>query len=270
MKSIAVCVGDNCIDYYLPPFDRRFIGGNALNVAVHMQTGGVSAAYVGVVGDDADGKRVLEGLTHKGLDVSRVRILPGQTAQTHIQLTAQGDRQFVYEYLGPQEELLLDEETIRFILGHRLLHTTQNGGILRYLPRFRESSQTLISFDFGERCPPEFIERVVGLTDVAFFSLPEEMAGQAEDLAQRMASKGPRLVVVTLGSEGSLAFDGQFHRQSTERVAVVDTLGAGDCYIGAFLARWLMQETLPTCMQAASRAAAQACTHFGAWPQEGI
>ena len=101
MKSSAVCVGDNCIDYYLPPINRDFIGGNALNVAVHMQTCGISTAYVGVVGNDADGQHILSVLAQKGLEISNLNTLPGKTAQTHIRLSPQGDRQFVYEYLGP-------------------------------------------------------------------------------------------------------------------------------------------------------------------------
>lgn len=62
MAVRAVCAGDNCIDRYLPPFNRSFVGGNAVNVAVYLQKHGIPAAYIGVVGDDADGRRTLDAL----------------------------------------------------------------------------------------------------------------------------------------------------------------------------------------------------------------
>ena len=270
MKSSAVCVGDNCIDYYLPPINRDFIGGNALNVAVHMQTCGISTAYVGVVGNDADGQHILSVLAQKGLEISNLNTLPGKTAQTHIRLSPQGDRQFVYEYLGPQESLIFDDDALQFILGHRLIHTTQNGGVHLYLPHFRQSRQALVSFDFGERPAPDLIERTIGSVDVAFFSLPEYLNDQAESLAREMFSRGPALVVVTLGAKGSLAFDGNIYFESTPPIDTVDTLGAGDCYIGVFIANWLQQKTVSTCMQVATHSAAKVCQHYGAWPQVRI
>ena len=48
--SIALCIGDNCIDRYLPPMDQRFVGGNALNTAVHMKLAGCDVSYLGAVG----------------------------------------------------------------------------------------------------------------------------------------------------------------------------------------------------------------------------
>jgi fructoselysine 6-kinase len=45
--SNALCIGDNCIDRYLPPMNLHFIGGNALNTAVHMKLAGCDVSYMG-------------------------------------------------------------------------------------------------------------------------------------------------------------------------------------------------------------------------------
>ena len=267
MTLSAVCVGDNCVDYYLPPIERRYIGGNAVNVAVYLRRAGVRSAYVGVVGDDLDGKLTLERLAETGVDVSQVQIEPGQTATTHILLPASGERQFVYEYFGPRSTQQLDDLALQFISQHQLVHNTMSGGTEPYLPIFRESPGLIISIDYGERSHPDFINRSLPYVDLAFFSMDPDSRSQAEELAFEMFSTGRRLVVVTLGTGGSLACDGKIYYQPAVPVDVVDTLGAGDAYIGTFLAYWLKGFDIPSCMKEASLQAAETCTHLGGWPQ---
>jgi len=264
MNTIAVSVGDNCVDNYLPPTNRRFIGGNALNVAVHMQKSGLPAAYIGMVGMDKYGKLTLDALREQGVDTSHVQVHPGETSRTDVRVTAEGDRQFVYEYVGPLPSLVLDGKTIDFILAHKLVHNTWMGATDKYLPDFHKGPP-LVSLDFGERYTPDFVDRTIQFVDLAFFSLPEERTTEAPDLAVQMARRGPKLVVVTLGSQGSLAYDGNTHTQSALPVEVVDTLGAGDTFIGVFLAYWMKSCPIHTCLQEATRAATHTCTHMGGW-----
>jgi fructoselysine 6-kinase len=269
MKSpvSAVCVGDNCVDNYLPPLNHRYIGGNAVNVAVRLCKSGVPAAYVGVVGNDADGKLTLFELQAQHVDISHTRIIPGQTATSHILLTNSKERQFVYEYLGPQPVLELDEGTLQFICGHGLIHNTMSGGAEAYLARFHQLNSAIVSMDYGERSQPDFISRTLSHIDWAFFSMEADQRGQAEMLARSTISKGPSLVVVTLGSGGSIAYNGSMFYQPATVTEVVDTLGAGDAYIGTFLANRLGGLDLTACMQQASITAAQACMHYGGWEQ---
>jgi fructoselysine 6-kinase len=270
MKRIVVSVGDNCIDYYLPPIDKRFVGGNAVNVAVHMQDSGIPTSYVGVVGDDSFGEILIRKLTQKNLEVSNVQTLSGQTAQTHIRLGPYGDREFVYEHLGPQPSLLLDQKTIEYVQTHTLIHTSQLGGAERYLPIFKQKKENLLSMDYGERSTQDFIERSIKFVDIAFFSLPEEKAHLGEKTALNFFGMGPSIVVVTMGSKGSLVYNGKLFYQPAISVEVVDTLGAGDRYIGVFLAQWLQKKSIDLCMKIAAEKAAQTCTHYGAWLQENL
>lgn len=267
MAVSAVCVGDNCIDRYLPPVNRTFVGGNAVNVAVYLRHNGIPAAYVGVVGDDADGRRTLAALAQRGVDTARVQVLPGQTAYSEIRLSAGNEREFVSEYLGPKPTGFLTPDDITFIGGHDLVHMTMLGGTEADLPTIRHASRGLLSLDYGERSTPEFVARTLPHLDLAFFSLPEDRFEEAPDLAQRMASAGARLVVVTIGACGSVAYDGQLHTAPAQPVTVVDSLGAGDTYIGTLLAHYLHGRALPDCMERASAAAAVVCTHYGAWTQ---
>lgn len=263
----AVCVGDNCVDFYLPPINCRYIGGNALNTSVYLRRRSISTAYVGVVGDDGDGEMTLAKLRQEDVDVSHVAVLRGKTATSHILLKEAGERQFVYEYLGPRPVLDLDEATMQFICRHRLIHTTWAGGTKNYLRLFTEAAGAKVSLDYGERFEAEFLKDTIGYVDWAFFSMSPGQRKQAEDFAVNAFDQGPRLVVVTLGPSGSLAYDGALTYQPAVTVRAIDTLGAGDAYIGTFLAARLSGSDLPHAMQEASRVAAQTCTHFGGWMQ---
>ncbi|MXD56968.1 fructoselysine 6-kinase, partial [Escherichia coli] len=57
---------------------------------------------------------------------------------------------------------------------------------------------------------------------------------------------GAGTVIVTLGENGSIAWDGaQFWRQAPEPVTVIDTMGAGDSFIAGILCGWPAGMTLP-------------------------
>lgn len=265
MNTIAVAVGDNCVDHYLHPIECDFSGGNAVNVAVHLQRAGCPTAYIGAIGDDQNGKKLLQDIDREGVDTTHAKVYPGYpTACTHIRLSETNERQFVYEDFGPKDVFALDESDIVFIQGHRLVHNTWQGGTEGYLPRFKQLN-ILISQDYGERYTPDFVNQTISYVDVAFFSLPEDAVQDMHQLAEQMKGRGPRLVVVTQGLKGSVAFDGEFYFQPAIPVIVMDTLGAGDAFIGTFLAHWLYHKEIAVCMNAAAQVASRTCSYFGGW-----
>jgi fructokinase len=55
--------------------------------------------------------------------------------------------------------------------------------------------------------------------------------------ARELLARGPKIVVVTLGADGALAFaDDEQVFQPAQKVDVVDTVGAGDCFFAGFIA----------------------------------
>ncbi|MFE9233816.1 carbohydrate kinase family protein [Cellulosimicrobium funkei] len=84
------------------------------------------------------------------------------------------------------------------------------------------------------------IEALVALADVVKVS-DEDLAWlvpgtDPADVARRWLALGPALVVVTYGGEGALALTAAGEQRATApRVDVVDTVGAGDSFMGALL-----------------------------------
>ena len=97
---IAATVGDNCIDRYLP-LARATVGGNAVNVAVHLVRLGWGTAYFGAVGDDAEGRQVIAALEENGVEAGHVRIRRGiRTGTTDITFGPGSERIIGHEDLG--------------------------------------------------------------------------------------------------------------------------------------------------------------------------
>ena len=263
--SIALCIGDNCIDRYLPPLNKHFIGGNALNTAVHMKLAGCDVSYMGAVGEDEDGKAILDVLSNKGIDVSHCQIYPTNTAFTKVQLAEDGNRYFLDEDRGATADLHIDQEALDYIHKFKLVHNTWLGGTEDSLKAFHNLSGNKISMDYGERYSEDFVDKTIQYIDIAFFSTNPGEHISAETLAKSIFSRGPKLVVVTMGSEGSLVYDGNFTFQPAQKVDVLDTLGAGDTFIATFLAHWVMGKSVAQSMELATKAAAHTCTIFGAW-----
>ena len=91
------------------------------------------------------------------------------------------------------------------------------------------------------------------------------LAGGIGDLDAQLARIAVPTVVVTLGSQGCLARNGQQRlAQAAFAVTPVDTTGAGDTFCGALVAALSRGLTLAEALRQASAAAALACTNMGA------
>jgi ribokinase len=121
---------------------------------------------------------------------------------------------------------------------------------LRTLP-----GQPVISvetFTHAHRPPPQAdLEQLFGLVDVFSANLEEARSlfgsGEPEALLKMMLETGSGLATLRLGAEGSLAgerLSGQIEYVPAVATRVVDTLGAGNTYCGAFLVRWLQTRQL--------------------------
>jgi fructoselysine 6-kinase len=267
MAKPVATMGDSCLDHYLPPLDRRFAGGNALNVAVGLRDLGHDVAFAGAVGSDAAGETVLGALRARGIDVAHVHVRPGATGTTTIRLSDDGDRVFESEVLGASGTYRPDEATLARLGARAWVHGAGLAGGVEGFTGLRRSGARL-SFDFSHRASPERMAELCPHLDVAFLSAPGAELGEAAGLAERAVAAGTATAVVTRGRHGSLALSGRLHHQPPVPVSVVDTLGAGDAYIAACISTLVEGGTLETALRLGADAAARACTHYGAFDQD--
>jgi fructoselysine 6-kinase len=272
-------VGDNCVDIYPGLNNETFVGGNGVNLAVAVCRSNVECSYVGIVGNDPNGKKIVEVLNHEGVDTRQVSVHQGATAWTRIKLI-QGDRILEAEDIGVQRKYNLTEADYRFIFRHDWVHytaftnwpTAYAGALIGYYQKIDRHTARLhangmrISMDFSDNDMSRLLDIVQGRVEIGFFSRVYQNPENLKIEFDKLARYGFNLTVITLGDQGSAAYDGQYiYRQEAIKVPVVDTLGAGDAYMGAFLSQYTKGFPIPECLLYASEYAALVCTRFGAF-----
>jgi fructoselysine 6-kinase len=261
-----LCIGDNCVDHYVE-LGRRFPGGNALNVAVYAsRLPGVEADYVGVVGTDGEGDFMVSQMQAQGLDTSLLLRRVGETAVTTIHLR-DGERVFADYREGVQMNAVLPRGSLPDISRYDLVHFTVWGFGREHAGWMKESHGVKLSCDFSSQIDDPRTDIMPHL-DYSFFSGSGFIRDgvDPEHKIRELKEKTPGVVVMTLGERGSLVHDGEtLHRGEALPVEVVDTLGAGDGYIAAFLCARLWGEPIQEAILKGHEAARDICTRLGAW-----
>jgi fructoselysine 6-kinase len=252
-----VAVGDNVLDCYVD-LGLMFPGGNSVNVAVSAARFGSSTAYVGVVGDDQRGAVMTAALRAEGIDTTRLRTSPGPTAYAVVR-HLDGDRVFGANDKGVSL-FQPSPADLDFVAGFDLAHSSYCSGLEPWLPAL--AARTPLSFDFDERTGA-YAEELLPSTSVATFSGSALSRSECEDLARWAAARGPAHVFVTRGARGALAYDGRAVHCAARPVDVVDSLGAGDAFIGRALHGLLTGEPTDVLLSAAVEAGSRACTTLG-------
>lgn len=259
-------IGDNCVDRYVAPTEATRIGGNALNVAVGLRRHGHRVHYMGVVGDDDDGRSVLDALRRTGIETEQVRVANGEaTGITLVELTPDGERVFLEERHGANDHYLPAREDIQILETCAWVHAAGMRERSHWMLDLRGPQ---VSHDFSHPHDHELLVAIAPRLDVAFLSGSEISRNEAIDRARSAVEAGAAVAVVTRGTDGSLAFDGTLTERGADAVEVVDTLGAGDAFIAAAISARLDGAGHDAMLAAGARAAAETCTFLGAWREE--
>lgn len=270
--------GDNCLDVYEKPEAARFVGGNAVNVAVHLANLGAEAAYLGIVGDDEAGALIRRSIENRGVDCRHVEVRHGESAVTWIEVR-DGERIVLGDRAGVQCPQTLSPAALESICGYPLIHssayTAWNVAWRDACPRIVEevatfrSAGAMVSMDFSEQVNPELASVCGRDLRIAFVSRGDGSSNEVlEETLGFFHGCGIPEVVVTLGAAGSMySGQGERFRVPARPIEAVDTLGAGD----AFIAGWLFErgrgKGARQSMETATEVAAEVCGYFGAWPQ---
>lgn len=263
-KKIKIAaVGDNCMDVY-DNLGKVFPGGNPVNVAVYTVRLGGEACYIGAVGTDSYGKLLTEAVRQKGVDVSRVKVIDGSTAQSHVTLI-DGERVFGDYDEGVMAAFKLEEEDIEFLKDYDIVVTGLWGKLENTLPKLKKKG-IKTAFDFATERTGKIVDKAVPYTDYAFFSYDGGEIEELHSFMRRIYDKGAGMVIVTRGKDGSIVYDGsEFSEYGIAECRVVDTMGAGDSFIAGFLYSMLRGKTVSGAMADGAKNSSITLGYEGAW-----
>mgnify|MGYP003676720050 FL=1 len=216
------------------------LGGKGANQSVAIARAGVSVAHVG---------RVFKGdtwavalLASTGVDTDNIALIEGASGHAIIQVDDQGENAIVLHGGANQSFSIADIESA-------LNHNQQ----ARYLLMQNETNLLAETFELAQAKGIKIVLNPAPMTD-NIKDLPlakldtlivnrgeaEALCGAADidQMTQQMAALAPQTrVVVTLGGDGAMLLaNGEVTHMNSPSVDVVDTTGAGDTFVGYFLA----------------------------------
>lgn len=260
-------------DYAVVPGGK---GANQALAAARGANAGQRVALVGTIGSDAWGEAALEHVRAADVDLSAVArgrlrtacgfisvdpqgqtiitAAPGASMETRaVQLDGLSPRLKAGDWLVLQMEIGLEENW-------RALRAAKAAGartLLNLAPAMPVDGAVLADLDM--LVVNEHEARTLG-------DLFKIGASGEEDIARALASRFGLTCVVTLGEAGSLAVEPSdaMWRVGALPIAVVDTTGAGDAYVGYLVAALDGGAPLGEAMRFASAGASLSCTVTGA------
>lgn len=236
-------------------------GGAPANVAAAISGFGVSAAYMGMVGNDVFGRYLKQVLVDKGVDTSGLVMSDDyNTTLAFVHLFENGDRDFSF-YRKPGADIMYEEKCLNpeIIKQAKVFHfgslsltdeparsatfaalkiAKENGVVVSYDPNYRAPLWK------NEETAKEYMLRGLEYADILKISDSEVsfLFGDMDynDAARMLLRRGVKLVFITLGGEGAVyggaAGTGAVGAYSAN---VVDTTGAGDCFTAGVLYRFI-------------------------------
>ncbi|MHB0927375.1 MAG: PfkB family carbohydrate kinase [Candidatus Nanopelagicales bacterium] len=251
----VVAIGDNVVDCYLST-GEMFPGGNCVNVAVAAARAGVPSAYVGALGSDMAGELLRLAMSGEGVDLTHARKVEGPNAFTTVELV-DGDRRFGRGDPGVRTFVPSASE-LAFVSRFDVAHSSYCSGLEDELGRI--AANVRLSFDFDDRIGSAYAEALLAHCWIACFSGAHLDDTEIEEAARWAYVRGPQYVLLTRGSRGAVLYDGAtLHLQAPHPTDIVDTLGAGDSFIGRMLVGLTSGEAIAELLDAAAAAASATC-----------
>ena len=243
-------------------------GGQVATAMTACAALGLRASYLGPLGNDDNGQRVLAELRAEGVDVSRAIVREAASRYAVILVDKRtGDRCVIWDR-DPRLHVDAAEMPEHLFAGARVLHVDGVDEEASIAAASRGRSLGLIVTSDIDTVAARTAELVAAVTIPIFAEhVPAQLTGETniESALRALRLRHDGLLMVTLGERGSAALDGdRFYEVPAPQVKTVDTTGAGDVFRAAviygLLERWTTEELL----RFANNAAALSCTRRGA------
>jgi len=240
-------------------------GGSAANTIYGLAKLGVSAGFVGLVGDDAKGKILVQDFQKVEVDTSQIRIRSRAKTGSVICLSDRLGRRSLYVAPGANNLLTMDDLDVTYINRARMLHISSfaDDGQFKILLDLMErlDSSVKLSFSPGTLNAAKGLKAlapILGRTHIMFINRREIKRLTGKDVvggAEICLEQGCSIIVVTLGRGQKLELStgsgckavtavGYIRDAETEyaiqpssqdAVPPADTTGAGDAFATGFL-----------------------------------
>lgn len=303
---VSVSTKDHSIDFMSYPYGAKVevesyktaVGGGGLNAAANFAHLNTKTAAIFKIGEDFQGKNILEKAEKAGVDTSLViKSKTENSGSSVILLSFEGNRT-VLAYRGANGTIREDEINYEAVKDAKWLYIAplngESGAVLDKLAHFAEEHNTNVAINPGSSSLKKglkYFEKILATAEVVVMNKEEAslvtkievrpdtkttsfsskiIHPDIKSMLDKLKSTQAKVVIITDGKNGVYAYDGQkYYRCPDFPAKVVSTLGAGDALSSTFTAaleytNWDIEKSL----KLASVNAASVVSNFGA--QEGF
>lgn len=258
-------------------------GGVARNIAERLVRSGVSTTLFGAVGEDGDGRLLLEHAAKIGLDVSAVATVANPTGTYTAIIDPGGGLVIGVSDMAATESLTVDH--VAAVAPHiaRSAWLVIDGNlpteVLAALTEMAHASGCKIAANAVSVAKAPRLRNLS--IDLLFCSLDEaeSLAGNsqvdadlktAEHCRSALSTVGIPAAVITVGADGAWYYDSEYYdSENCGTVAAIptdaaDTTGAGDALVGETIRRLMAGDDLRAAVSAGVAVASEVIKHVGA------
>jgi len=237
-------------------------GGKGVNQAVACARMGARTAFVGCVGNDDAGIFLRGVLEDEGIDTTMLRVVDMPTGRAFINVDSRGENEIVV-VSGANTQVGVAQNPLVLPTSHVLLMQLEIplATVFAALTLARKSGTLTV---LNPAPYKSLTEDVLSLVDVI---VPNETESAACGGTNALLKAGVATVVTTLGEKGAVINTASSETSiAPHKVVAVDTVGAGDAFIGALSAELARGATISDAASVGAVAGALATTVHGAVP----
>lgn len=284
---MIIVFGSNVLDMFfhvsdLPAKDTALFldtheeapGGKGQNQAIAAATAGANVKFFGAVGHGGHGRALIRNMQDKGIDTEGVAVIDQPTSVaaifvddtdgTHKVVVSKGANLHVSQ--SSINDDLLAQDTIMILQGELPMAETE-ALIARGKQKGCRTVLNLAPYTFLSEAALTNLDVIV-LNEHEANALAKQLGMNAynkEGFAIDLAKKYDLHCIVTLGGNGSIcAGKGEVRILNALQIKPVDTIGAGDAFVGYFSAALDAGESLDQALKWGAVAGSLACTKVGA------
>lgn len=249
-KLKGVSFGEILFDVFL---EHKKIGGAPLNVASRLNSLGGDVAMISGVGNDANGKKLVDYLNNLGINTKAVQVNDTYpTGIVNVILNEKGNASYDINYPAAWDKIESSAENIAIVKNADFF---VYGSLSSRDSVSRDTLKELLAvakykiFDVNLRIPHYTKKNVLDLLNSADFlkfnddelnEICDDLNSNKKSLEQNIKfiaekTKTPT-VCVTLGSHGAVLYhENKFYHNSGFKVNVIDTVGSGDSFLASLI-----------------------------------
>jgi len=278
MMFDLICLGNLTVDDVILPQGQvrsGCFGGDAIYAVLGGQLWSDRVRFVAPTGSDFP-ETMTEALRSSGLDCAGMPIRDLPVIRNKVHYKADGQRHWTLlsdpDNFFPLSPAPADIPK-HFLNAKAFLILAMDMQAQSNLAAFLASNNALVALDPQEDYIPGNEQKLLDIlqyVDIFMPSLAEVelllKTNDVEHAAERLADYGPKIIVIKLGTNGSLIYsaaDNRFIRIPMFTTTTVDTTGAGDSYCGGFMTAYAQEKNLIKAGLAGAVAASFAVEGFG-------